>query len=140
MVNTSAKGSGLERSIRDVLEAQGYVVEKAGNRAVWAEGRVTSRPHDFFGCIDIIAVRMDGLKFVQSTVAGKQSAKFDEILAIDWPSFVDVEIWTWYGGRKSKDMKFDGNGKLKVIKAQGWDVWRLNHKLWKFENVDWIGV
>jgi len=120
-VNTASKGRDIENKAKDYLKAQGYEVERTYRKAIWVKGRVISLPNDFFGCMDLIAIRTDKIKFIQVTTAHNYSAKTEEILGHKWPKMADVEVWAWYGGRKRKKRN---NNEGDVI-AQCFKIYRV---------------
>lgn len=128
-MNTSKKGSQIERWAKEILEAQGYVVHRTVRTPViLGKGRgYGSQANDVHGCFDLIARRSDGLRHIQTTVADKVAAKQRDVcktIGTAWPviaftspgrfpeqpgvalwSTITQEVWGWYGGRRSPDAR-----------------------------------
>lgn len=118
-MNTSKKGSQIERWAKEILEAQGYVVHRTVRTPViLGKGRgYGSQANDVHGCFDLIARRSDGLRHIQTTVADKVAAKQRDVcktIGMAWPMYapafgprvglwttITQEVWGWYGGRRS---------------------------------------
>lgn len=131
-MNTAAKGRKQENEVRKLLIAKGFEVERTYRKAIFIHGKVISLPNDFFGCMDLIAMSEEELKFIQVTTKPKAlQEKITEALGHRWPAFVSVEIWLWYGGRQRKKR----NNQEGDIKAQQYDIHRLYHDIHEFRYI-----
>lgn len=98
-INTSAKGRAHEKEVAAILEAQGYMVERARALYVWLKGGPMAVRHDFFSCIDVIAVKADEVRFIQVTEWEEVSKKVKKIKAAGFPA--RCEIWGRFPGRNA---------------------------------------
>jgi hypothetical protein len=65
MTTSRQKGNHYENRSVAYLMQMGYVCEKAPARIVMIAGRPRAMHYDFYGCVDIIAVKNDHVAFVQ---------------------------------------------------------------------------
>lgn len=143
-MNTSKKGSQIERWGKEILEAQGYVVHRTIRTPVVLPGGrgYGSQANDVHGCFDLVARRSDGLRHIQTSMADKVAAKQRDVrntIGTAWPviaftsqerfpeqpgvalwPIITQEVWGWYGGRR-------GAGK----RAQCFRVTRWTPEGWK---------
>lgn len=126
-MNTSKKGSQIERWGKEILEAQGYVVHRTIRTPVVLPGGrgYGSQANDVHGCFDLVARRSDGLRHIQTSMADKVAAKQRDVrktIAEAWPvvafaarfaeqpgvslwPIITQEVWGWYGGRRAADKR-----------------------------------
>lgn len=101
-----SKGNDREKLAKAILEADGYTVDRATRKAVYIKSmrRHVSQANDFFGCIDLIAVRPGSkIRFVQVTDQTHLTKHLPEMQAIPWPlEHCSVEVWAWHPGRPAK--------------------------------------
>lgn len=89
------KGSSAELLVQGVLEDQGFFVHRAAATGMVKFGsRWAVKSHDLWGCIDLAAIKPDGIWFCQVTTDGKRSARRRKIenLAGFWPKAARVSI------------------------------------------------
>lgn len=97
----------------DELKADGWLTERAVLRATYiGAGKLVARPHDFFGCFDLIAVNGHHVRFIQVTSidyttpgtrgrGGWQDPtatirKHQGEIDTAFPAGPTVEIWVYY--------------------------------------------
>lgn len=101
-LNRVAKGRRIERIAIEVLEADGYLVERCRRQVVRRPGQAPFQVgNDFFGCIDIIAKKA-GCRtlWIQVTGKGSAAAKIQAMNAVPWNLVADqVEVWRWVTGK-----------------------------------------
>jgi hypothetical protein len=85
MSNVS-KGNELEKKVRHILEATGFLVEKV-IRTQWH--RI-----DFFNRFDLIAVKDGCLRFIQVTTKENERARMMKVAGFPYGSWL-VEVWAW---------------------------------------------
>lgn len=93
MSNVS-KGKSYEKEVEQILLAENYMVERAFNKTVWlSAGRCISVAHDFFGCWDLIAKKVnEPTLWVQVTTWEQSSAKRPRLEAYKWDSDFDCPV------------------------------------------------
>ena len=104
-MSTNSKGTYYEKKSMDILEKRGYRVERALPKVIWVKGRPLSIHHDFFGLFDLIAVRPDGMLFVQVKYYGENTharGKEDVKGALEFPAPVHsklMHLWRKQGNK-----------------------------------------
>jgi len=77
MASKKAIGAYYENKAKKMLEAEGYIVERALPKTVWIPGKGGRRPisihHDFFGLFDLIAIKEKEVRWIQIKFLGKGS-------------------------------------------------------------------
>ena len=142
---SNAKGAGLERKAKQLLEAAGYLVHRTvSSPPLVIKGKfISTSNNDVFGVFDLVAVApWKSVRFIQVTVSSAVSARCKKVAAVAcmFPTIVvpgldvdgpqppppcTVEVWGWVGGAKRLDR---GNGPNKFIRRQYFRelTWRDN--------------
>lgn len=130
------KRSDLEKRAIASLEEEGYTCERAYNKAVFIPGKgYVGTRFDFFHVIDIIALKLSIIRFIQVTSedanpeskhhsSNGSDSKYTHIKKIEkyWHFETPIELWTY--------TKEKGRWKLKIQTYAGgkwWDRWDLVH-------------
>jgi len=103
MTNTKRKGAQLEQRVIAILEAQGYLCERARANYAYSSrlGRTVSTAHDFFTAFDIIA-KAPGRRTLWVQVTTKNVSvvskvrRFGEVSGRFDKAFDDVQVWRWH--------------------------------------------
>jgi len=106
MVNTVRKGSYFERKAKQILERQGFVVEKAK--------RTRFQGTDFYGLFDLICVDGKTIKFVQVADCVKPKEWFARAERFQVPLNCSKELWI-YRERKGFRVILIPSKKVKAI-------------------------
>lgn len=89
-MNRTQKGKLIERKAQDLLQREGYWIEKAR--------RAKFQPQDLFGCWDLMAVGKKEIRFIQVSserFSSRSRADRERMLAFPKPPFVSKEYWRW---------------------------------------------
>ena len=107
-----SKGNALERKAQMLLEADGYMVERARPQIVWiGPGRPINKRVDLFGCFDLLAITPTRARLIQVCAdtgghAEERRRKIEAFAAefdgLDARSFYSLELWRHRGGRAKK--------------------------------------
>jgi len=108
-------GKAFEKKVRGIMEAEGWQVETANPKLQFiGPGRMISKAHDFFGCIDLIGVHPKApyTVFVQCTT-GAAAPRRKKMEAIKWnydghrvvliKRMPNKRDWTVYTKQNDKD-------------------------------------
>jgi len=101
-MNSKAKGSGYEREVRDILEADGYKIFRCHRKPIFINGKMLTMGADIFGC-DIVAKKI-GMKtrWIQVSTVENKSKKEKQVLEFPWTlDFEDLELWLRIDGKKA---------------------------------------
>ena len=100
MTTARQKGMNFQRWICAFLEKQGYACENftpsATQRLIRGKMLWISKRNDPFGCLDIIALKLDDYpRFIQATLHKSRKEKEKKFFANDiWNTgFANIEIW-----------------------------------------------
>lgn len=100
-MNKRAKGKLLVKKAKELLEAEGYLVEVCRPKLMFiGPGKVISREEDFFGKWDILAVPKNPplgqkLRFIQVSVKEARSAKLKQVAGFPPSPHYTQEIWLY---------------------------------------------
>jgi Holliday junction resolvase-like predicted endonuclease len=73
-MTTKQKGAYYEKKTIEYLKKIGYThFERAYAKTVWIHGSPISLHHDFFGCVDIIALGPESQAYVQVKFEGENT-------------------------------------------------------------------
>ena len=82
-----------------ILEAQGYRVHRCIRALVQTPAGPLNIGEDIFGCIDIIAKKVNETRWIQVTMGRNITRKADDLRMVPWTPIHDsVELWRWVGG------------------------------------------
>ena len=99
MVNTRRKGRKNELKARDFLLGLGYLVELTKNPSRF------QKQQDLFGLWDLMAIRDDGILFIQvksnRRVYGKELARY---LNFPKPPGCSLQIWTYWDRKNEPEI------------------------------------
>lgn len=136
MVNTAAKGAGIEAQAKAELERLGYEVHRTVRNPIFSpqKGYVGSHNNDVFGVFDLVATHPDlDQRYVQVTVGTEVQRRMDKVqpIALKFPTramelgLLTAEVWGWVGGAKRLDGRF--KSERRFIRRQFWHrfVWRV---------------
>lgn len=109
-MSASSKGADRERKAKAILESQGYRVEQAPKVAKYFGGMVRSARHDFWGCIDLIAIHQL-LPTLYVQVGRKHDMREKERDVTEFAANIalehnDVEVWGFVEGRRPEGQRF----------------------------------
>lgn len=82
----------------DMLRRDGWLAEVAVPqvRVQWINGEPVRKPsHDFFGCIDIIAVKRDRVRFIQVTTKNGTSVRVRKIQDRIPDALLEAPLLSW---------------------------------------------
>lgn len=121
--NTKAKGQRIQRKVLDILEADGWQCETARPTYAFICGRAMAIQHDYFSCIDIIALKRQQVRFIQVTVDEEVSRKRKKLKDF---AYYQAEIWGYKGGRnrhfrlyeKQNDYAWSGRCEIPIKKER----------------------
>ena len=103
--NTRAKGKRLEKLAKEILEANGYLVEQANPKLQFiGPGKVISKAHDLYGLWDFMAVRKSGyggVNFYQVGVWEHHATKKKLAQTFPWSDKYQCYLWLWYAAGKN---------------------------------------
>ena len=89
-MSKTSRGTSYEREVQKILEAKGYITERAYKKTIWSKGRPFSISHDFFSCWDIIAKQSERpTLWVQVTVWEGVSHKRKTLAGFPWSARYD---------------------------------------------------
>lgn len=97
-----SNGAKYEKEAKAILEAQGWLVERAFPKMVTiGPGRIISTSHDFFGAFDLIAKKaFYPTLWVQVSTWEMISVKKKQVSSFPWTPKQDrVEVWGRVRGR-----------------------------------------
>ena len=132
-MSARSKGAAFEARIRDYLKSLGFVVDRA--RAIVrpvGPGKWVSSPNDFFGCIDLMAVRADRAYtlFIQATTSNP-TAKLPELQSMPWNFQVQkVQVWSRQNGVRSG---------VRVLELCGLEPGQTREMFFRLKDGDGIG-
>lgn len=83
-MSNKSVGKAFEKKVRMLMENAGWIVEQANPKLAFiGPGKVISKAHDFFGCIDLIGIRGGSpwTIFLQATTgdAGVRRKKMEQV-------------------------------------------------------------
>lgn len=125
MKNTRKTGDIFENWAKSWLEGQGYVVWKAGRKAIYVgPGKMVLKGNDVFSVFDLLATEKKQLRFIQVTCHSNISGKAKEILAVPLPECelgcISKEIWQKLDSGEVKIFKLFASDEVKL-----WGIIRL---------------
>lgn len=118
-MSRTSTGKAYEKEAREILESQGWLVEKAINKTIFlGPGKIISVAHDFFHCFDLIAKKLgEKTRWIQVSVWEKASQKRKDLASFPATLAYDsVEIW----GR----VRRGGKPHFRVLKADQDFEWK----------------
>lgn len=120
MKNKRQKGKELVKKVKQILEAEGYMVQVCNPKLMFiGKGKVISREEDFFGRWDIVAAKQVKLGSPENSVRWIQVSTFENLAAkkkqvTGFPLGPhSQEIWCWLPGGK--------NGHFRVFKGPSFE-------------------
>ena len=126
MKNTRARGKLLVKRVKEILEADGYLVQTCNPKLMFiGHGKIISKGEDFFGRFDMICVaKASSPKFIQVSVWEKLSEKIKQVSGFPHGPY-SQEIWLWFfQGKnshfrvcKSPLFKWEGECRMPIISA-----------------------
>lgn len=98
-MSMTSRGNQAQDDAKELLEKQGWLVELAVPqvRVRWnpATNQYERKPsHDFFGCIDLIAVKSDRVRFIQITHPSGVSERLAKIRLMP-EKLLRAELLSW---------------------------------------------
>jgi hypothetical protein len=93
-MSNASKGKAYEREAREILESEGWLVEKAIPKTQWVgPGRQIAIAHDFFNCWDLIGKRKEHKTlWVQVSTWEMVSVKRKQVASFPWTSAHDEPV------------------------------------------------
>ena len=114
-INTARKGTDIEREAIQKLHDRGYRVHRTIRTRYRTKTGWGSHSNDVFGCIDLVAKRLDErTRWIQVTATRHIGRKKLELDTVPWAIPHDsVEIWRWVpAGRYFQVYRADHGYKL----------------------------
>lgn len=107
-MKSTAKGNAYEREVRDILEAQGWLVEGQHRKVMWIKDKYTGQMkmimsgRDIFGC-DLIAKKAgEKTRWIQVSTVTQKSAKEKQICVFPWTlEHESPELWLRIDGKRA---------------------------------------
>jgi hypothetical protein len=101
-MNSKAKGSGYEREVRDILQADGYKIFRCHRKPIFIKGKMLTMGADIFGC-DIVAKKAgEKTRWIQVSTVENKSKKEKQImehpLTVHYETY---ELWLRIDGKKA---------------------------------------
>ena len=120
-MTSRSKGNAAERRAELELRAEGFLVHRALASGFWftpkprfpgdkPKARYLTRSHDVFGVADLVALPLGAgaVRLIQVHAGSNTAARRAKIESahswVDRPC-VQLEVWTWRGGRVTKRAK-----------------------------------
>ena len=107
-MKSTQKGNQYEREVRDILEAQGWLVEGQHRKVMWIRDQKTGQMkmimsgRDIYGC-DLIAKKLGSkTRWIQVSTVPQKSSKERQVMEFPWTlEHEDVELWLRIDGKRS---------------------------------------
>jgi hypothetical protein len=107
-MKSTQKGNMYEKEVRDILEAQGNIVEGQHRKVMWirdfktGELRMIMAGRDIYGCDLIVKKQGTKTRWIQVSTVAQKSAKQKQVLAFPWTlEHEDVELWLRIEGKRA---------------------------------------
>lgn len=101
-MNSKAKGSGFEREVKEILEADGYKTFRCHRKPIFINGKMLTMGADIFGC-DIVAKKVrEKTKWIQVSTVQNKSKKEKQVQ--EHPIILEhesLELWLRIDGKKA---------------------------------------
>lgn len=100
-MSSRTTGARRENEVCETLQKIGFLTQRAYQKVRWiGPGRTVSQSADFFGCIDIVAVRSNSpVRLIQVGTQANSSTKRSDVAAtlstLAFSPHYSVEVWSW---------------------------------------------